>query len=815
MRELIQDLHFSIRLMRKNVLATLIAVFSIGLGIGINATVFSWADATLLRPVPGIDRAGDVVLLKSLTPEGDPIDSSYPDYRDFRDQSTLFAGLVAVKERPLALMDGNQSERVWAEMVTGNYFDVFGVKPILGRTFNREEQGEQKDAYPVTVISERFWERRFARDPRIIGRTVRLNQHEFTVIGVVPGLFRGAMTGVNFDLWVPLMTQRKLTGSGDWLSERRARPIDLFARLRPGATIEQAQAEVSAIASRLAQEYPSSNGRIGARLYTLSQAPEGPQTVLSILVKVLAGAGFVVLLIVCSNVANLTLVRAAQRRKEFAIRLGVGCAKGRLVRQLLTESLIIAAAGTVVGLLMVIWLSDALALFIPTNPFPIGLALRFDGWIVLYAVGLSVLATLLSGIAPALQAAAVDVNETLKQGGRGLSSGSGAGRLRRSLVVAEVALAVVALAGAGLLVKSYENARAAKPNFDPDPVLLAGLDLSTSGYTREQGLDIIHRVVERTGALPGVRTVSLAEDVPLGVGGRSWEDLEVEGYVPRTGENMKVWRNIVTPGYFDTVSLPLVQGRDFTWQDTRQTERVMIVNETFVRRFLPSGIVLGRKVKAFGRPFTIVGVAKDSKYLSLSENPIPYFYVPVDQIYNASMGLAVHVRVAGDPGNFASAVRRELQSVDPGATVFVVAPMAELLSAAYFAQKVGASLLAVLAAIAVLLAALGLYGVMAYSVTQRTQEIGIRMALGATPASVFLQTFRESLALTVAGVAGGTLLAFVLARLASDILYGVSAADAATYLAAGSFLILISILASWLPAARATRLDPIRALQHE
>ncbi len=815
MHRFAHDLHYALRLSLKHPLTTLVAVLSIALGIGINATVFAWADAALLRPVPGVEDAGRLVLLKTVTPEGDPIDSSFPDYRDFRDRARSFSGLAALKERPLALMESGQSERVWAEMVTGYYFDVLGVKPILGRTFNREEQDERQGAHPVAVLSERFWERRFGRDPAVAGRTIRLNQREFVVIGIVPADFRGSMTAVNFDLWVPLTMQRALTNAGDWLASRSARPIDLYARLRPGVTLAQAQAEVSSIAARLGEEFPQTNARLGARLYPLSQAPEGPQTVLSPLVKVLAGAGFLVLLIVCANVAGITLARTAQRRKEFGIRLGAGCSRSRLVGQILTESLLIALAGALAGLLVVVWLSSALRYFMPATPFPLGLALRFDGWIFAYTLGLCALAAVLSGVAPALHAARVDVYESLKQGGRGLSSGGGAGRLRRGLVVAEVALAVVALAGAGLLLESYRNARAARPNFNPDPVVLAGIDLATTGYTREQNLDIIHRGAERLAALPGVRRAAYAEDVQLGVGGRSWEDIEVEGYVPRTGENMKVWRNIVSPGYFDVLQLPLVQGRDFTWQDTSETARVLIVNETFVRRFLPTGIALGRKVKVFGRTYAIAGVARDSKYLSLNEDPMPYFYAPLDQVYNPSMGLAVHVRVDGPPASFVAPVRAELQASLRGATVFLAAPMTELLAGAYFAQQAGASLLGVLAAVAVLLAALGLYGVMSYSVTQRTHEIGIRIALGATPGRVFALTFRESLALIATGVGAGLLLALASARFGAEILYGVSPYHASTYLAAAALLAATGALASYVPALRATRLDPVRALQQE
>lgn len=812
MHAFLQDLQYGFRLLLRSRSVTLIAVLSIALGIGVNATVFSWVDSVLLHPLPGVANQNEVVVLKSVTPEGDTIDSSYPDYRDLRDKSTLFAGVIATKMRPFNMGETGSAERVWAETVTGNYFDVLGVKPILGRTFNADEQDERVGAHPVVILSERLWRRTFNSDPAVIGRSILINRRPLTVIGVVPGEFRGTMNGLNFDLWMPLTMRPVLAGEGNWLENRRSRPLAIYARLKPGVSLEQARAEISAISQRLGEQFPDSNRGIGAKALTLWDNPDGATSLLRVLLQVLLGVGAVVLLIVCANVGNLLLARAISRRKEFAIRIGLGARTNRLARQLLTESFLLALLGALAGLLVAVWLTDSIDRFLPPADMPVGIHARINSTVLGWTAALAILTTLLCGVAPALHAARPDVNETLKAGSRGNSNSGVSNWLRNSLVVAEVALAVVALVGAGLFLKSFQNARAFNPGFDPTRILLAGLDLSTNNYSRDQNLNLIHRATQTLEALPGVKEVSVSEDVPLGLSGRSWEDISVEGYVPRTGENMKVWRNLVMPKYFKTLGIPLIDGREFTTLDTRDSQPVMVVNQTFVKRFLGGGNAIGRKVRAWGRDFTVSGVAKDGKYLTLSENQLPYFYLPLEQVYSPSMGLAVQVRTEGQPAQFANTVRRSLLSLDPGVSVSVVLPMNEFMEGAYFAHRIGASLLTVLGIVSLILSAIGLYGVMSYTIGQRTHEIGIRMALGARPLDVLKAVIGRGLALALLGIGCGLLLSTVVTRVASRLLFQVSATDPLTFGAVSLFLAFTAFAASYMPARRATRIDPMQAL---
>lgn len=815
MSALTQDISYGSRLLLKNRAVSLVAILSIALGIGVNAIVFSWVDIVLLHPLPGVANQNELILVKSTTPEGNLIDSSYQDYRDLRDRSTLFAGFIAVKMRPFTLGEFGSSERVWAETVTGNFFDVLGVKPMLGRTFNLSEQDERIGAHPVTVLSERLWRRSFNSDPAILGRTIQINHQPLTVIGVVNSEFRGTMNGLNYDLWIPITMRPQLSGEGNWLDSRSSRPLQLFARLRPGVTVTQAQAELTAIATRLGEQFPRTNRGIGARAVTLWDAPDGATSIMRGMLEVLLAVGGVVLLIVCANVANLLLARSIARQKEFAIRLGLGAGRTRLLRQLLTESFLLAALGAATGLVLATWLSESLDTFIPPTDMPAALSPHVGGVVMAWTTALAFLTTILCGIAPALHAVRADVNEALKAGGRGTSSAGSAVRLRGFLVVGEVALAVVALVGAGLFIQSFRNSTKANPGFDASHLLLAGVDLSTNRYTREQNMDILHRATERLESLHGVEGVAMSEDVPLGLGGRSWEDVDVEGYVPRTGENMKVWRNVVSPGYFSVLRIPLLDGREFTKLDTRDSQPVVIVNQTFVRRFLKGQNPIGHKMRAWGRTNTIIGVAKDGKYLNLNESPLPYFYLPLEQIYNTSMAIAVQARTSGPPAQLLGTVRRELTALDPGVGTPILTTMPEFLAGSYFAQRVGATLLSVLGLIALVLAAVGLYGVMSYTIGQRTHELGIRMALGASPLMVLRSVLASGMTLALTGIAAGLALCAALNRLASGVLYHVSGTDPATFAAVAAFLALVAAAASLVPARRATRIDPVKALSNE
>jgi predicted permease len=816
MGSFLQDLQYALRTLLKRPAFTVVAVGSLALGIGVNATVFSWVERILLNPMPGVPNGRELVSIKTVATNGDLLDSSFLDFRDFRDQAKTLSGVIAFKQRPLYLGDPPHVERVWSEMVSGNFFDVLKVKPVLGRTFSTEEQAERPGGSPVAVISETLWRRRFQADPNIVGRVIKLNQKAFTIIGVTPAVFPGTVNGLNFDLWVPLMMHAELTGSWNWLDDRNSRPLVLMARVAPGADLKQADTEVRAIAQHLEAAYPNTNRNIGAQVLAMADAPEGVQSVLGKLLKVLLAIGAAVLLIVCANVSNLLLARATARQKEFGIRLSLGATRARLLRQLFTEALVLALAGGALGLLAASWMTRGIEVLLPATDLPIAnMASGLNSLGFLFTLALCLGTTILCGLAPAWQTFRRKAQDVLRESGRGVSAGVRSRALGGALVVSEISLALIALIGSGLFIQSFENAKTANPGFQPEHVLLAGYDLSQSRYPLEKSLTVLRRLRDHLLNVPGVQNASMCEDVPLGFSAGSWEEVDIHGYAPRRGENMKLYRNVVSPGYFATLEIPLVAGRDFNERDDRRTDRVAVVNETFVKRFLPGRFALGHKFKGFGEEITIIGVARDSRVHQLSEPPTPYFYVPLAQFYSPSMGVGIEVRTVDRPEAFAARLRAEIQSVDPNVAISGTSPFVSYMSASYFAQKVGASLLSVLGVISLALATLGLYGVMTYSMSQRSHEIGIRMAIGARPGQVLKQVMREGMRLCLIGSVAGVALALVVMRLASSVLFGIASNDLVTCLGATSILIFFPLLATWVPARRASRIDPIEALRWE
>jgi predicted permease len=816
MGSFLQDLQYALRTLLKRPAFTVVAVGSLALGIGVNATVFSWVERILLNPMPGVPNGRELVSIKTVATNGDLLDSSFLDFRDFRDQAKTLSGVIAFKQRPLYLGDPPHVERVWSEMVSGNFFDVLKVKPVLGRTFSTEEQAERPGGSPVAVISETLWRRRFQADPNIVGRVIKLNQKAFTIIGVTPAVFPGTVNGLNFDLWVPLTMHAELTGSWNWLDDRNSRTLVMMARVAPGADLKQADTEVRAIAKHLEAAYPNTNRNIGARVLAMADAPEGVQSVLGKLLKVLLAIGAAVLLIVCANVSNLLLARATARQKEFGIRLSLGATRSRLLRQLFTEALVLALAGGALGLLAASWMTRGIEVLLPATDLPIAnMASGLNSLGFLFTLALCLGTTILCGLAPAWQTFRRKAQDVLRESGRGVSAGVRSRALGGALVVSEISLALIALIGSGLFIQSFENAKTANPGFQPEHVLLAGYDLSQSRYPLEKSLTVLRRLRDHLLNVPGVQNASMCEDVPLGFSAGSWEEVDIHGYAPRRGENMKLYRNVVSPGYFATLEIPLVAGRDFSERDDRRTDRVAVVNETFVKRFLPGRFALGHKFKGFGEEITIIGVARDSKVHQLSEPPTPYFYVPLAQFYSPSMGVGIEVRTVERPEAFAARLRAEIESVDPNVAISGTSPFVSYMSASYFAQKVGASLLSVLGVISLALATLGLYGVMTYSMSQRSHEIGIRMAIGARPGQVLKHVLREGMRLCLIGSVAGVALALVVMRLASSVLFGIGSNDLVTCLGATSILIFFALLATWVPARRASRIDPIEALRWE
>jgi len=813
---LARDLRYGLRAIVRNPSFAAVAVLTIGIGIGANTTVFGWMRSMVLNPLPGAKQPERIVAIENTAADLEPLTSSYLDFTDFRDRLRLVSLVSARIGNVFAVGNGPNTSRVWGEMVSGNLFDMLGVSPEAGRFFAGAERDDTQNSHPVVVISHTYWKNQYHFDPSAIGSTLRVNDTVFTIIGVTPAGFHGTRSGLDYEIWMPLTMYGKLTHTGTWmLRDRNTRNFVLFARLAPGATIAQARGEVQALANRMAVFDADSNKGVGATVLPVWQSHFGTQSILLTPITVLMGVSSLVLLIVCANLANLLLARATGRQKEFSIRLALGAAPVRLAGQILTETLLLATAGAVFGLGLKRVLGGAIQWLLPAVARPTMLQPPLDGQVLAYTTALAFVVVILAGLAPAIHATRANVSESLKQGGRSGASGVHSQRVRGLLVSSEVALAVVALVGAGLFLKSFQTARAMDPGFSPDGVALAQFDFSTSNYKAQQTDTFCQRLRERLEQQPGVTSVSYDDSVPLGFSGGNWENLEIEGYVPGPSENMKIYRDLVSPGFFNSMRIAFVDGRDFDLHDDAATQKVMVVNQEFVRRFFPNRNPIGHKVHGWGEWFTVVGVVKNSKYHRVTESPQPYFYISIRQIFRPEYGLTFHVRTNGSVNEAIAALRREAAAIDPSLTIFDAEPMTEYISASLFGAKIAANLLSVLSGLGLLLAAIGLYSVMAYSVAQRTREIGVRVTLGAQPQDILRLVIRQGMKFAVAGLVIGTVVAAALARLLSSVLVAVSPSDPLVFALAAVFTILITLAAAMIPARRALLVDPASALRFE
>jgi predicted permease len=827
------DVRYGLRMMGRHRGFTAVAVLTLAVGLGTSTTVFLWLDAVLLRPLSGVVQPGRLVDMETVTPNGEFVPTSYPDYQDFRDHLTLLQGIAVMRPVALSVGQDEHAERAWGELVSGNFFDVLGAKAELGRVFGAAEYGDKPGAFPVVVLSDRYWRSHYGADPGIVGKTIRVNRHELTVIGVAAPEFHGSMGAVSFDLWVPYMQQTVLNGVEAHMvvRNRQNRNMLAVARLKPGVTAEQARQELAALAGRMAVANADVSEGMSATLLPLNKSPYGPGAMLAAPLRILMGVCLLVLLIVCANIANLLLARATVREKEFSMRLALGAGRARLMRQVLTESLMLTVAGAVLGLAAAHWMSHTLQYLMPPGSLILGVKMGmgalFNSRVLIFTVGLCALVALVAGLPPALQSGRVGLSTKLNEGGRSGAAGRRRHGLRSALVMAEVALALVALVGAGLFARGFAATTRIDPGFEPNHVLLSQFYLATSGYSLDQRKEFCRRLQMKMEAAPGIVSAAYSDGVPLGFEPSWWEDLQVEGYTPGAGENMKIFRNVVSPDYLNTMRIPLVEGRSFTEHDDENSQPVMIVNEAFVRRFFAGRDPVGHRIHGWGEWFRVVGVAKDSKYHYLSESPLPYTYFPFRQVYREDMNLAFYVRTQGSPEQAMAVLREQVRELDPNVSVFDAMPLKEFIGASLYPQKVAASLLTVMGGLAVLLAAIGLYSVMAYAVAQRTQEIGVRMALGARRSDVTRLVVRQGLTLAGAGLIAGVVLAVAASRSVASLsftdsamgggakLLGGSAADPLIYLGAAIFLFAVAAAAAYLPARRAAAVDPMTALRSE
>ena len=807
---LFQDFRFALRMLRRSPGFALVAIFCLTLGIGTNAAVFSWMEGLLFRPYPAVAHQERLVALTGTAAQDD---LSWPDFLDLQRNCKLFEAFFVSKIMGTTLSIGERAQVVTGSVVSSNYFPALGVHPILGRAFEPTED-VGRSAHPVTVISYQLWKERFGGDPQIIGKTQRMNGVLHTIIGVAPEGFYGTFVGWAMKFWVPASMEDTFEAGGYKLEDRGERWIEGYGRLKPGVTLEQAQQEVSAVAKRLDADYPATNRGRGVKLWALWQTPfNNAGTLLPTLGIMLVVVVFV-LLIACANVGNLLLVRAFARRHEITVRVAVGAGRRRLLQQLLIEGLVLSALAATGGLLIAHWSSHLLVLLLPVrNGNAMHLPGEMDWRVMALSAAVCLASTLLFALLPAIEASNVDLATKLRSEMAGVVHGRSKSWVRSGLVVVQVSLCFILLAGAGLLLQSLERVRSDSPGFSTQGTLVTAVNLSASGYDVQRAKSFQDDLIDRVQGLPGVESAALARVTPLGYGTFSSAPIAVDGYQPPTDERLSVDYNQVGPGYFATIGIPLVSGREFTRADNETAAPVAIVNETMAARYWAGKNPIGDRLQVKDKWFEIVGVAKTSRYYSMREMPKPFFYVPLRQKF--SVGAALNIRTKLRPETMAAALSRELKAMDANLALYEVISLQEQLDRSTSAQKVAVTLTGVLAGLALVLASIGLYGVMSYTVSQSTRELGLRMALGARTPELFRLVISRGLALTAGGILLGAAAALGLTRLLGYLLYKVSPRDPLAFGSAFLILLIVSLIACLLPAWRATRVDPIVALRYE
>ena len=812
---MLQDIRFGLRMLRRSPGLSSLAILCLTLGIGATTAVFSWIEGVLLRPFPLVVHQERLMAIAGTNRgvaglPGASLDISTPDFNDFQKGCTLIDAFLVDRVTGTTLSIGDRAERMPASIVSANYFDALGVHPILGRGFvPAEDYG--RNAHPVTVISYQFWKERFHGDPGVVGKTQMLNGMPHEIIGVAPEGFYGTFVGYAIQLWVPQSMQELFDPGGYKLEDRSAHWIEGFVLRKRGVTPQQAQAEISAVARRLEAEYPATNRGRGVKLFPLWQTPfNGASTMLPALGVALAVVVFV-LFIACANVGNLLLVRAFGRRHEMTVRLAVGAGRARLLRQLLTEGLILSTFAAAGGLVVANWCRNLLVLLVPSRGVN---TINFPGtidWRVLaLSAGVCLLSTVLFGLAPAMQTSRIDLVSSLKSESGGVVGGHGRGWARASLVVLQVSLSFVLLVGAGLLVESLRAIQNTSPGFSTQGVVNTAVDLVAAGYTTQRARNFQDELGVRLQAITGIQSVAWSRIVPFSYRGYFSAPIAVDGYEPARDEQPTVDYNDVGPGYLATLGIPLAAGREFTDADNETAAPVAIVNEAMAAQYWRGRDPVGSRVQVKGRWMRVVGIAKMSKYRTLAEVPKPFMYVPTRQ--NA-LAQSLLIRTSLPPRALENVLVREIHALDDNVAPAEVITMREQVDRTTAAQHVAVIMLGVFGGLALLLAAIGLYGVMSYSVSQSTRELGLRMALGAKASDLLRLVMSHGLALTGGGILLGIAAAFGLTRLMGNVLYRVSPRDPLAFGTAFGAMAIASLAATYLPARRAMHTDPLRALK--
>jgi predicted permease len=819
MHTLLKDLRYAFRLLRRSPGFTTVALLSLGLGIGANTAIFSLVNAVVLRPMPVEDAESLISVFMTDERNQGNLPFSHLNFKDVRDQNTSFAAMAAVSFGQVNyLPEGGTSSQQPVQLVSGNYFDLLGVRMAAGRGF-RAEEDEAPGAFPVAVLSWPFWQKEFGGAPDVVGRTMTLNRTPFTVVGVAPRAFTGTFT-FGPTIWLPMAMHEVAQPEIQWYEERRGLFLAPFGRLRTGVSADQARENLRAIMGNLEREHAADNAGRSATVVPMTQAridPNGQGQLVNLSRLLLATVG-VVLLIACANLANLLLARASKRRRELAVRLAIGANRGVIVRQLLTESVTLAVLGGALGLVLANWLVRVLVAAPNLLPVPIddtGIAL--DPRVMLFTLAVSVGTGLLFGLAPALEAARSDVVGSIKR--ESLPGGDGRRWLRKTLVGAQVALSVVSLVAAGLFLRSLAHTARIEPGFATDTVATFTVNLGREGFDEARGRIFYQQLVERAEALPGVRSASVAQNVPLG-GGTFLRSVFLDTSDATEQDRRLVNANYVSPGFFRTTDIPLLQGRDFDSRDTADAPPVAIVNEAMARQFWPDRPALGQRFRFFGEdtPTEVVGIARNSKVNGLVEDPpVAMAYEPILQDYQSFASLLV--RTDGPAAPLAPGLRAAVKDIDPALSVLNVRTLADQVRQSMTGQQTLTGIVGILGGVALLLAAMGLYGVASYWVGQRTREIGVRMALGAKPAGMLTLVLRQSMTVVGVGLVVGLLLSLALGRAvgsqASAVLVDVSPTDAVTLVGTTVVLCLVALAACIVPARRAARIDPVIALRQD
>jgi predicted permease len=812
-------MRYGVRALVKNPGFTAVAILTLALGIGANATIFSMVDAFLLRPLPVKD-PGQITMLAYQLKGGDLLTIfSVPDYRDIREQaSDAFSGIVAFQIGLDGLSVNGKAERIVTSYGAGNFFSTLGLKPALGRFILPSEE-ETPGANPVIVLGYSYWKTHFGSDPDIVGKKVSVDGHPVTIVGVAPEGFRGLFTFADMQVYLPLGMATMEGNPGDFMTNRGFRNFFVMGRLRQGVTIKHAQASLNVVAQRLAQAYPRDDQDLSLQVYPELRSRPSPdqKNTVFVIAGLFMGLAGLVLLLACVNVANFLLVRATVREREMAIRAALGAGRGRLIRQLLTESVLLAGAGGVAGIMLGLWGSSALARVSFATDLPVYLDFGFDWRVFGFAFGAALLTGIIVGIVPAIRASRGNLAHILHEGGRGLVGGRN--RLRSALVVAQVAGSLMLLIMAGLFTRSLGEAQRSNLGFDPTHVVNFFMDPNEIGYNEAQGREFFKNLLARVRALPGVVSATTANSTPLGYFSNA-DAITVEDYVlPKGAPTPVLSYNAISTDYFKTLGIPLVEGRAFTEADDQNGQYVAVINEAMAKKYWPNQDPIGRHFTIGAEPahpLTVVGVTKDSRYQGVTGVINPYFYLPFAQHYAINSLQALQVRTAAAPQVMIPTIEHEIESLAPELPVFDVKTMTEALNTlnGLLVYQLGAMLAAALGILGLILALVGVYGVISYAASQKTHEIGIRMALGAQPTQILEMIFRQGLLIVAVGLVIGLIAALAAARVAGSLL-AVSPTDPLTYVTVSAALTIVALLACFIPARRAMRVDPMVALRYE